>query len=53
VIRLVAEIRRFRDEPAERARAGKRARDLFDLKFTRNGQTCKLVALRGNLARDA
>ena len=53
VIRLVAEIRRFRDEPAERARAGRRARDLFDAKFTRSGQTCKLVALLGNLARDA
>jgi glycosyltransferase involved in cell wall biosynthesis len=53
VIRLVAEIRRFRDEPAERARAGKRARDLFDAKFTRSGQTCKLVALLANLARGA
>lgn len=53
VIRLVAEIRRFRDEPAERARAGKRARDLFDAKFTRSGQTGKLVGLLANLARDA
>ncbi len=53
VIRLVAEIRRFRDEPAERARAGKRARDLFDAKFTRSAQTGKLVGLLANLARDA
>lgn len=53
VIRLVAEIRRFRDEPAERARAGKRARDLFDAKFTRSAQTGKLVRLLANLARDA
>jgi glycosyltransferase involved in cell wall biosynthesis len=53
VIRLVAEIRRFRDESAERARAGKRARDLFNAKFTRSGQTGKLVGLLANLARDA
>jgi len=50
---LVEAIRRFRGDPELRARAGQRARDLFDQEFGMAGQTARLLQAVLSLAGPA